>query len=247
MAWIDYTFRAITSVHLERGRDNDLDAGAYRSGVLVAPSSGTVSVYDANNTAVVAGAAVVVTGSKATYTVTGATTSGLTLGGGWRVEWSLVMPDLHTHVFRQSAALCRVRLAPVVTDADLLRYHPDLGSYLGGAASWQSQIDAAWAEIVNRLEANGKRPYLVTGPSALYETHLYASLAIVCRLQASTGDEGNIWNQLAERYEARREAAWNGLSFEYDETDSGQASGSRRTAAQSSYMLCSRGGSTWLP
>ena len=71
---------------LERGIDTVIKAPVYQSGALVAPSAGTVTIYDDSNTARVSAAAVTITDSVATYTVTAGTTSGLTLADGWRVE-----------------------------------------------------------------------------------------------------------------------------------------------------------------
>ena len=75
---------------LERGIDTTIKAPVYQAGALVAPSAGTVTIYDETNTAKVSAAAVTIAGSEATYTVTAGTTSGLT--SDYRPAWSLPSP-----------------------------------------------------------------------------------------------------------------------------------------------------------
>lgn len=235
MARVDYTARLLGPYYLERGRPNELVLGMYRDGALVAPSAGTVSVFDASGTARVDAAAVTVTDSQATYTVLSAVTSSLALESGWRVEWSLSMPDTFVHVVRADAALARCRLHPVITDADLLARHSDLTALRPSSmASYQGYVDEAWREIVARLEAAGRRPYLVLSPEALRPVHLNGTLAIIFRDFGGTGAEDNKWSRLAEHYETAYQAAWGSVSLVYDETDSGSASGVRRAGMQPS-------------
>ena len=229
MAQVEYQARFLTSAYIERGRNSELVLGVYAAGALVAPSSGAITVYDATDTAVVSAAAVTITGSQATYVVTAATTSALSLAAGWRVEWSLLMPDAYTHVYRQDAALCRIRLAPVVTDADLLARHTDLTSLRPSSlASYEGYIAEAWRDLVGRLEGMGRRPYLIISPEALRPIHLATTLAIIFRDFAGTGDPANKWAALAQQYADAAESAWSRLTLVYDETDSGRADATRR-------------------
>lgn len=238
MAWTEYATRIRLPAYIERDRTTVLSFPLYRDGSLSAPSSGTVTIYNAANQEVVSAAAVSIVSSVATYSVLTASVSSQQLGVGWRVEWSLVMGDTYTHVYRQDAALVRCRLAPVIVDADLTARHSDLASFLPtGTTTWQTWIDAAWEDIVGRLEGMGRRPYLVLSPEALRPIHLFASLAIICRDLAGTGDEGNKWARLADHYRDETEAAWGRCSLVYDETDSGRADGQRRKAAVSTVWL----------
>jgi hypothetical protein len=238
VAWIDYQSRIRYPVHIERDRPTPLTFPLYRDGALAAPSSGTITVYNAANIAVVSAAAVTITSSVATYTVLAASVSSESLGVGWRVEWSLVMGDTNTHVYRQDASLVRCRLAPVITDLDLTARHSDLNSFLPtGSTTWQNWIEAAWEDVIGRLEGMGRRPYLILSPEALRPIHLYRTLEVICRDLSGAGDAENRWTALAEHYSAETEAAWGRCSLVYDETDSGRADGQRRKAAVSTVWL----------
>lgn len=143
-----YAGRFLWPDDLQRGRDNAIECAVYRDGALVAPVSGSVSVYSGSAVALVDAAAVVVAESKATYTVSAATVAAESVGDGWRIEWELLMPDGVTHTFRNDAALARRRLYPVVTAADLYRRHPDLdpsdpATLVSAGTTHQDHLDEA--------------------------------------------------------------------------------------------------------
>lgn len=238
MAWIEYQ-AAYTSYDLERARDSYLDISVYDDGAISAPSSGTISIYDPAGTAIVDGAAVTVAGSKATYTLTAATVTASSFGMGWRVEWSLVMGDTMTHVYRSDASLVRIRLAPVITDADLLARHSDLDDYKPSSSStgWETWILEAWKEVGARLEMMGRRPYLIISAQALRPVHLFTTLAIICTDLGGTGDEDNRWARLAESYSAKAEDAWSSMTLVYDEDDSGSEPTSDRVGGTTTMWL----------
>jgi len=239
-----YTARFELPELVERGRSQAIQCRVYRSGALAAPSSGTVSLYRAGGTAVIVDAAVTITGSVATYTVTAGTTTSLSLGDGWLVEWALLMPDGGTHTFRCDAALGRRRLYPVVTDADIVLRHkaldPSSSSAITSQSTYQDQLDAAWLDIQRRLIRQGSRPYLVMEPSSLYEAHLSLAVALVYEDLAARINEAYL--QLSDRYRAQYEQAWAGLQFRYDRDDDGiaDAAGARRKPVPVT-MLCQPG------
>ena len=238
MAWTEYQTRIRLPAYLERDRTTVLTMPMYSAGALAAPSSGTVTIYDASNAAVVSAAAVTITASIATYSLLAATVASSSFGGGWRVEWSLVMADTYTHVERQDAALVRARLSPVVTDLDILARHTDLASFRPTAlADWSQYIETAWEDVVARLESAGRRPYLVISPQALRPIHLATTLEIIMRDLSGAGDPQNRWSALAEHYRAEVESAWARTSLVYDEDDDGVASSSRRSSAMTALWL----------
>lgn len=242
MAWTDYAARFLGPTYLERDRANPLRLSIYANGEsAVTVTSGTFYLYDDTNTAIVNGTAIAVEAGTgvATITVAAATLAASSFGSGWRVEWHLVMPDGFTHVFRNRAALVRVRLPQAATEADLLRLHPDLRSYLpAGKTNWQDQLDVAHEyAIVAWLERMGRRPYLVIDVSALTALHTFETLAIIGHALGGDGDETNRWVKLAARYEAKAKEARDSIVLEYDETDSGQAATGRRTAGTSTVWL----------
>jgi len=238
------TARLLTPDYLVRGQDNAISCPLWADGALVAPtqSGSTVSVYDASNTAIVSGAAVTVTGSIATYTIPAATLpSTLSLGMGWRVEWSLVVSSVAT-VYRNSAGLVRSRLAPVITDADLFRRESSLNpsgtAPISSLSDFQDYIDEAWVTIHGRLTGKGRLPHLIMEPSALREPHILLTLHLVFEDFRTRLSE--TWKEKSESYRAQFGTSWDALAFEYDETDSGQSDGRRKRSASSTIWLCGR-------
>ncbi len=238
MAWTEYSTRARLSADIERDRTTVLSFPLYRDGALAAPASGTITVYNAANQAIVDAAVVSIVASVATYSMLPATVAGEAFGGGWRIEWLLVMADTYTHCYRQDASLVRCRLAPVVVDADLTARHSDLNAQLpAGTTSWQTWLDTAWEDVVGRLEGMGRRPYLVIEPKALRPVHLYTALEIICRDLGGTGDESNKWSKLAVHYGEQVKEAWAHCGLVYDETNAGRADATRRKSAVASVWL----------
>jgi len=237
-----YTARFRSGEEIERGRNQVLTCPIYRAGALVAPLSGTVSIYKADQTALINAAPVTITGSVASYALAGAATTSLQLEDGWLVEWTLQMSLTVQNVFRNDAVLCRRTLYPVVTDADLLRRHSDLNQLLAaGTTSYQDYLDEAWATIVNRITSNGRRPFLVIQPSALRDAHLCLTLQLIfLDFQTSAGDGGR-WQALAEHYGRAYTEAWAQLRFTYDESDENKVDTSTKKSAASQVWTNGRG------
>ena len=214
MAYADTLYSArLGHEFLIRGRDNVIKCPVYRDGALAAPSSGTVSVYDSSGALVVSAAAVTVTGSVAQRTVTTATLTPYDYGDGWRVEWSLVMPDGVTHLFLAEAALTRRALYPVVTDADLIARVPALSpsatQRITRDANYQAVIDEAWRILIDRLIRHGNTPWWLADPMCTREPHLLLTLSLKFRdLAVYTEADGGLYAQEAARYEAAYEQAY---------------------------------------
>lgn len=226
------TARLLLPDDLVRGQVNLLSCPIWQDAALVAPSSGTITIYDGSGVAQVSAAAVSIVGNIATYSYTPGST--LTLGEGWRVEWSLVIAGL-THTFRNSGSLCRMPLHPVLTDADLYRVNrgldPTSSGRLSDRADWQDQIDEAWVRIYGRVCAAGQRPYLIAEPWSLREPHMLLTMALIYEDFATRLPETQ-WAEQAKNYLDRFESAWGRLTFRYDSVDSiGSAEARRRPAS----------------
>lgn len=233
------TARLLLPDYLVQGQDNAISCPLWQDGALVAPTSGTVSVFDASNTAIVDGATATITGSIATYTVTAATLpASLSRGMGWRVEWSLVVSSTTT-VYRNSAGLIKSQLAPVVTDADLFRREsaldPSGSAPVSSLSDYQDYIDEAWVTLTGRLAARGSLPHLVMEPSALREPHLLLSLHLI--FQDFRTRLSETWTEKAADYRSQFEKSWDSLAFEYDTADSGQSDGRRKRSASPTVWL----------
>lgn len=234
-----YSARFMYPTFIERGRDNVIKCAVYRDGAIVAPSSGTVSVYDEDGSTVVDAQAVTIPTNVAQFNVTNATTSGLSLNENWRVEWSLAMPDSVTHTFRNDGALVRAALYPVLTDADLYRrvssLDPSGTDVITNATTYQEYRDEAWNAIQLRLIRLGNRPNLVVSPTALREAHLLLSLAYIFEDLSTRLNEA--YEGRAEMYRRHYDQEFKRLTFKYDTDDDGTADATSRRNAYPTVWL----------
>jgi len=217
-----YQARFETVELLERGRDNPIRCRVYAgASTVVAPTSGTVSVYDATGVALVDAEAVTVASSIATYTIPSAILASSSFGGGWRVEWTLVISTV-THVFRTDAMLCRRLLYCPVTEADLARRHHDLSNLRESSRSdYSDEITEAWIETQNDLIQRGNRPHLIMSPASLRALVMERTFALIYYgFHHGTGEDKYL--EIARDHEAKAKAAWDALSFVYDEDEDGQ-------------------------
>lgn len=238
-----YRSRFESPTLIERGRSQTLVCRVYAAtgGALSAPTSGTVTITDAANTAQVSAAAVTITDSIAVYVYAPAAT--LTLADGWRLEWALLMGDGNVHTFRNDGALVRCVPHPNVTEADVYRrcsaLNPSGSAPITTSTDLADQIDAAWVILSGRLLNAGNRINLVMSPSALYESMILLVLALKfedlrTRLNAA-------FSELAADYRNQFEAEWARVRLVYDQADDGQADGRGRKSGVASVWLTSRG------
>lgn len=228
---------------VELGVDSIISAPVYRDGALVAPSSATVTIYDANNVVIVSAGSATLSGDVASYTVSGATTSSLTPADGWRFDWSILVSGGLTLQAVTDGSLVLRRLRPVVADLDLLGYHPALSRLRPATeSSWQDYLDSAWREVESMLIGSGKRPWLIISPHSLRLLHLHRTLAAIYRDLATAGPGSVEW-ALAEKYELLATGDWNNLTLVTADPQTGQPDDQgRRSAASPTIWLCSRGG-----
>lgn len=214
-----------------RGADHVLRVEIHRDGARLVPSAAEVTVFDAAGDEVVAGAAATVASDgRVTYTVTAATTADLTLGEGWRVEWTLTVSGVD-YVARTDAALVRSSIYPVARVADLYARQPRLdpsgSSPIDRAPHHQEVLDDAWLSILDRLLAMGRRPNLVVSPSSFREPHVCLALERAFRRLASPDND---YGQMADTYASQYRDAWGDLRLVYDTGDTGQAPVSGRVS-----------------
>lgn len=223
-----YLVRAEVPEMIERGASNTLRCRVYSGGALSAPTSGTVSVYDGSGVALVDAQAVTVASSVATYSY--APAASLSLSDRWRVEWSLLMGDGMTHVFRTDAYLVRRRLYCPITGPDLYRMVPALDpsgdAPIDTRAHHDDAIAEAWVQVQLRLIEAGRRPQLVVGASSLRECTAEKALELIfADLEARQGIRDA--ESRAAYHGGRFESAWQRVRLQYDEDEDGRQDGVR--------------------
>lgn len=211
-----------------------------KGGVVVAPSSGTITVYNAGGTKVVDGAVVTIVDGVATYEVTPAMVADETPGAGWWVAWVLVIGG-ETVEPDNEASLVRRKLYPVLTDQDLFRRVPALDpseadtfwdSDVTNLESWR---DEAWTEIKDRLVEEGVRPALTLSPTAFRRVHRALTLALIFEYLATTLSQEHA--QTGERYRAEFKDAWGDLRFIQDADEDGEPDSTDREPAVGTVWL----------
>lgn len=220
---------------IARGVTTIVRCPVYRAGALATPSAGTVTIYDDANTAIVTAANVTITDGVAVYSVAGATTTGLTLSDGWRISWSLTLPDAAVYVAENSAALCRhVPQMPVAEAAIYARVpalNPDNPGRISTRRDYSSTLEDAWTQIREMLLAKGRRHELIVTATRLREPMLLLVLALVFEDLATGMQDGSAHRATATEYRRQFSLAWGALSFEYDQDDDGQPDRRETTGA----------------
>jgi len=206
------------------------------------PSEASVSVYNASNSAVVdAQGMTVAADGKLTYAIAAATTSGEARGEGWRVEYAITLGGV-VHHQRNTAALIKHELHPVVTSQDLYRrvkaLDPDGDAPITRYVDHQDFVDDAWTSILDRLLAAGTRYNLVMDPWVFRESHIALALSRIYDDIKSRPGASSEYADDAERYREEYDAAWDRLTFTYDTDDDGRADGDgkRRTTRQTLWL-----------
>ena len=217
---------------LQQDRSNSLTCPLYRENALVAPSAGgTCAIYRADGTLVESGVFTVVA-SVATYTTSSLASE--PRGEDWRVEWTLTVSGISL-TFDRMAALCRRRLFPVVTDADLVRKHSDIGDLRpSNLTSYQDKIDGEWEELLHDIRQKGSIPHLVMAPEDLKFVLLYRVLAAI--YSDFNASNNPTWMKRADDYRALADKAFKELSFKYDTSDSGVADIQKRSASPVTFL-----------
>lgn len=235
----EYSARFVLPDLIERGRTNTLRCPVYRSGVVAACTSGTITVLDASNTAQVDEAAVTVTEGIATYSYTPAST--LPYGEGWEVRWTLTV-DGDVLAVTNEAALVRARLRNPVTDQDLFQkvsgLDPSSPKPIHSQTDFQQKHELAWQRIQRRLIEKGNRPNLISSPSAFFDATLALTLALI--FEDFTTRLNPAYADLAKGYRQQYEDAWRGLRVLYATSDDARADATKRQAPTPHLFAASR-------
>jgi len=229
-----YRIHAPAPEFLTRGSANPIEAQIFdTAGALIAPDSGTVTVYDGSNTKVVDAAAVAVVADIATYTIAALDLPDTKqLEDGWRIEWSLVISGDPAVIFVRAASLVRSNLFPTVVSADLEARHQNLSRLIATGNDADDFITTAWEVIVRMLLKAGRMPYLVLSPWALHDALVFKSLELIFRDGHTAAGDGK-YAELAEDYQNMFASEWASITFDYDFDRDGDADSTEQAGADS--------------
>lgn len=233
-AEVIYTARAPYPDVLEVARTQTVSLPTYRDGSAAAPSVGTFTLWGADQTAIVNAAAVTITSSVATYSISAATLpTTLALGEGYLESWALTMPDGVVHTFRRVAALARRALYPVYSDVDALAEYPGLTRDIASnATSLQGYVDEAWRQILGRLSERRVYSYLVMTADSFRDVHRHMTLHLAFKSMfrgvSGTGDK---YAELMRYHAEGAEKAWIVLTAQMDHDHDGFADSQARERA----------------
>ena len=229
-----YRIHAPYPEFIVRAQANPIDAQIFdASGTLIAPDSGTVTVYDGANVKVIDAAAVVVAADIATYTIAAVDLPDTkSLGDGWRIEWDLVISGNPAVRFVRAASLVRSNLFPTVVTADLEARHQNLSRMIATGNDADNFITTSWEVLVRMLLKAGRMPFLILSPFALHDALVFKSLELIFRDAHTAAGDGK-YAELAEDYQNMFASEWASISFDYDYDRDGDADGTEQAGAES--------------
>lgn len=213
-----------------RGQDSYVELEVWSSSGRQAPTSGTLTVYDGDDTVIINAQAITEADGKATCTVLAASLPAtLELSDSWRAAWALSLGG-ESATFHQDAQLIRRPWRHTVTQGDLLAASPQLrNSYNPDEpddnAALAEIIQAAVEDTQARLVGNGMRPWLIFDPWRLNRYVVDVALGRIFRSHLFDQDPANFTalDKLAQRHEESAETAWAGMNFRYDVLETGKA------------------------
>ncbi len=198
-------------------------------GALVAPtvSGSSVTVKDPSGVAVVDGAAIVLSGSTATYTfVNGEPSTTYTLGDGWTVIWVLVIAG-EIYTFRHAAILVEYVPPNIITAADLYGGQgiPELRMAIpqaqtsdrGDGTGWAPQIDAAYYGFIRKMLADGRPIWKSREPTGYWDWLFTRS--ILNAVDTIPAPDGSMWAQERRQAFSKHKRAEAGIKLQYDDID----------------------------
>ena len=192
------------------------------------PTSGTLTVYDDDDTVIVNAAALTVADGRASCTVAAATLPAtLELSDAWRASWAISLGG-ESATFHQDAQLIRRPWRATVTQGDVLSASPQLRNSYDPSnpddnAALDEVVQAAIEDAQGRLVGNGMRPWLIFDPWRLNRYVVEVVLGRIFRSHLFDQDPANFaaLDKLATHHEDAAESAWGAMNFRYDALETG--------------------------
>lgn len=209
---------------LEREQTNVSQLRVYKNGSEVVPSSGTYTLFKPSGSKLVDGSAVDLSTNYARFSHSSVLLStDLNLEEGYLQEWALVVGG-EDHIFRRPAAIVRRKLYPVVTDQDLNDYYSDLNSLLPSSLAstgYQTYIDSAWFDLLQRISSDGVLVQTIIGPEALRACHVNLTLAYIFRDYITSVGDASRFFALYEEHKKLFEQEYKRTKFRVDLNEDG--------------------------
>lgn len=210
---------------LERSRACTVDLPVYRDNALQSPTSAYFRLTDPEGNDVIARTAVSVVANVATYNI-GANElpDTLRLSDGYMQYWELIIDGV-THTFKKPSAICLSALYPVISDLDLEAEYSDLASIRPSSlgSTYQTYIDEAWVQLIQRVRDMGNIEYLIMSPQSLRAAHKNLTFYLIFKDMDSSGLGEGRYLDLAREHRKQFEFDFKRLKFTYDMNQDGRA------------------------
>jgi hypothetical protein len=206
-----------------RGTNTVVEVKAERDGAAATIAAANYSLVTPGGVALVTTQPGSVSGGAASYTVLGTATSGQALAPHYVETWDITIGG-QTYTAKRDLALAACLLHCPVADSDLFRERRDLAraDFLpADVASWQEYIDAAWADVVDRLVEDGVRYWRIRSPQRLRRPVLCLALRKIMEDLTTRMEAGDKYEADIERWENRYEAAWGRMVLLVDQDEDG--------------------------
>lgn len=218
---------------LERTRAVTVDLPIYRDNALVSPSSAYFRLADPHGQDVIARTAVSIIANIATYNISPSEVPvTLPLGDGYMQEWELTISGT-VYNFRKPCAIARSALYPVISDLDLEAEYSDLASIRPSSlgSSYQTYIDEAWVQLIQRIRDLGNIEYLIMSPQSLRACHKNLTFYLIFKDMDSSGLGEGRYLDLAREHRKQFEFDFKRLNFQYDLNQDGRVDDKNRRRA----------------
>jgi hypothetical protein len=230
---------------LERGKAQTSTLPIYRDGALVVPDAVRYTLIAPNGTKLVDNAVATFPGNIPQYTHSAAVLANtLQLGEGYIQEWAITIVGV-VYTFRRMAAIVLRRLYPVVSDGDLTATYSQLADIRPSSlSSYQTYIDEAWYQIVQKLRnEGGGLEYLVMSSESFRSVHQNLALYYIFRdFHSSLGQSNGRYLDLATEHYKMFAAEWKLISFIYDNSHTGNADANGNRQAKTPVVYLSNPG-----
>lgn len=168
--------------------------------------------------------AVSIVSNVATYTIaTSELPTTLNLGDGYVQWWELTIDGV-VHTFKKPTAVALSALYPVISDLDLEAEYSDLASIRPSnlGSTYQTYIDEAWVQLIQRVRDQGNIEYLIMSPQSLRAAHKNLTFYLIFKDMDSSGLGEGRYLDLAREHRKQHEFDFKRLKFTYDMNQDGR-------------------------